>query len=121
MTLEELYDIFKDATGCELTSMVKTQIKKLKSEGYTYKEIGRCIYYFYVIKQNDVSKIEQYGIGIVRNIRQEANSYYDNIAQRQKKQRDAAMQVKNSEIQEIVIQPVRRSFHRKRVDISGLQ
>lgn len=120
MTLEELKALIMEVSGIPISSMVEAQIKKLTLEGYTYKEIGRCVYYFFIIRHNDVSNIGKYGIGIVKNIRTEANQYYDAIAQQQEKQRNAAKQVVNHNVEVQIVTPTRRIFKKKGVDINGL-
>lgn len=119
MTLTELYELIKEVYG-EVPNIVARQISKFNEEGYTYKEIGRCFYYFYVVKGNSLENLEKYGIGIVPHIRIEANQYYDNLKQKNDLQSKAAKQILTKEIKEVNIKPVRRSFCKKGVDISEL-
>lgn len=120
MTLEELESLIKDLTKRPISLMVERQIEKMSNDGISYKEIGRAIYYFYEVKHGDTSSIDRYGIGIVRNILNEANSYFDNIRNKQEIQRQAAERVKNTSLQEVVVRPYRRSFSKEEVDIDGL-
>lgn len=120
MTLEELKNLIRDVTGKEVSSLVEQQIIKLCQDGYTYKEIGRCVWYFFKILNNDISKIDQYGIGIVRNIRNSANKYYEDLKIKQEKQKAAAERVKDQQIKSVEIKPYRRTFNKKEVNIDGL-
>ncbi len=121
MTLRELEELIIEVSGKPLSSMIQNQISKYYQEGYTYKEIGRCIWYFYRINNNDIRKIDQYGIGIVPCVREQANAYYDNLKSKQEQQRIAAERVKEQSIKEIEIKATRRNFNKKEVDISGIR
>ena len=120
MTLEELKDLIKEVSGQEVSSLVESQIEKYYQAGYSYKEIGRCIWYFYVIKNNDPRNIEKYGIAIVPYVRGNANTYYDNLKNKQEIQKNAAERVKEQQLTEVEIKPYRRVFKKKEVDIDGL-
>ena len=102
MTLEELESLIIEITKRPISSMVKRQIEKMSEEGISYKEIGRAIYYFYEIKNGDISSIDRYGIGIVKNILCDANSYFDNIKNKQEIQKQAAERVKSTSLQRII-------------------
>ena len=121
MTLEELRDLIEGISGHKISSLIENQIFKLFQEGFTYKEIGRCVYYFYVIKQNDISKLDQYGIAIVHNVRNAANQYYDNLKNKQEQQKIAAERIKSKSIKEIEIDADRRSFNRREFQIDGIK
>ena len=79
MTKAELIEIIEQLTGKKISSLINSQIDNFIKSGMTYKEIARSVVYFYEVKKQDVSKIDIYGIGIVKNIKDEANKYYDNI------------------------------------------
>ena len=115
MTLEELYELIEEISGNKVSSLVSNQITKFFQEGYTYKEIARCVNYYY-----DISKIEQYGIGIIPYFRKSANAYYNKLKEQQEKQISAAEQIKEQTMTEIEVKPFRRTFNKKKVDIDGL-
>lgn len=120
MTLEELKDLIQEVSGKEVSSLVESQIERLSQEGFTYKEIGRCVWYFFKILGNDTEKIDRYGIGIVNRFRGAANSYYDKLKERQEKQIIAAERFKELQLKEVEIKPYRRIFQKKGVDINEL-
>lgn len=120
MTIEELRLSIRQLTGKEVSSLIEYQITKLVQEGYNLEEIWNCVEYFYVVQHNDIKKIDQYGIGIVRNIRNNAKAYYNNLKLKQQKQQNAAEQFNKTEIKTVEIKPYRRVFHKKRIDIDEL-
>ena len=120
MTLEELYELIEEISGNKVSSLVSNQITRFFQEGYTYKEIARCVNYYYVILGNDISKIEQYGICIIPYFRKSANAYYNKLKEQQEKQISAAEQIKEQKMTEIEVKPFRRTFNKKKVDIDGL-
>lgn len=121
MTLEELRKLIISIINKPISSMVETQIQKFYNQGISYKEIGRSVYYFYVVHDNDIHNIDKYGIGIVPKVLNEANRYYNSLAQKQEEQRNAAKRLQEKEIKEVTFKPNRRNFHRREIDISELK
>lgn len=62
-----------------LTPMMKSQIVKFKKSGLSYKDIGRSIFYYVNVlgRQPDREELKKYGIGIVPNLIDEANEYFE--------------------------------------------
>lgn len=118
MELQELEQLLKDIFKCEIPVMVKKQISKLSTQ-YSYKDIGRCIYYFFVVKKNSVDSYYRYGIGIVPCVYEEATRYFEKIKSQKDTQREAAIKILKDK-QSIKITPNRRSFNKEEVNIDEL-
>lgn len=119
MERQELEQLLKDTFNSEIPVMVKKQIDKLSIQ-YSYKDIGRCVYYFFVIKKNSVDSYYKYGIGIVPHIHEEAIRYFERLKEQKEIQRNAAMQVLKGDKKPIKIIPNRRSFNKEEVNIDEL-
>ena len=68
MTKKQLIELICDLLDIEsINHMIKTQITKFTTQyGYTYKEIGRAVYFFVTVKKNTPNL--DYGIGIVPKV-----------------------------------------------------
>ena len=119
MELQELEQLLKDIFKNEIPVMVKKQIDKLSIQ-YSYKDIGRCVYYFFVIKKNSVDSYHKYGIGIVPHVYEEATRYFERLKEQKEIQRNAAMQILKGDKKPIKITPNRRSFNKEEVNIDEL-
>lgn len=77
MNREELEKILCDVLEIPRTNkMIDSQISKFKKQhGYSYKEIGRAVYYYVKVLGKDF-EIRKYGIGLVPNIMDDANAYF---------------------------------------------
>ncbi len=71
--LEYIDKLFKNHEKNQ--NKINQQIKKFKSEGYTYKGMEITLFYFFEVKDNNLSKAMG-GIGIIPFVYNEAESYY---------------------------------------------
>lgn len=56
--------------------MIISQVDKfVKQHGYSYKEIGRAVFYYFLILNRPF--VKTYGIGIVPSVMQDANDYFE--------------------------------------------
>ena len=64
--------------------MILAQVDKyVKQHGYSYKEIGRAVFYYFIILNRPF--VKTYGIGIVPGVMQEANEYFENKKKEQER------------------------------------
>lgn len=120
MNREELYEIIESVSGAKVNAMIEKQIDNFVQSGITYKEIARAVVYFYDVRKNDKNRISIYGIGIVKNIRNEANTYYDNLKLKTLQIENAAKRARLTEIETVNVKPQRRVFSKKGYDINEL-
>ncbi len=71
--LEYIDKLFKNYEKNQ--NKINQQIKKFKSEGYTYKGMEITLFYFFEVKDNNLSKAMG-GVGIIPFVYKEAESYY---------------------------------------------
>lgn len=80
MDKKQLEDFIKKELDIpNVTPMIKSQIVKFKKSGLSFKDIGRSIFYYVEVlkRKPDREEIKKYGIGIVPNIVDEANEYFE--------------------------------------------
>lgn len=88
---ESLNQLICEVTGLStVTPLIKRQIFKYTTElRMTYKEIARCIVWYVEVERKTFDKA-YYGIGVVPNIREQANAYFEKLKKDQEeKQRQA--------------------------------
>lgn len=91
VTREDLYELICEVTGLNsVTPVIERQVFKYITElKMTYKEIARCIVWYVEVEGKKFDK-SYYGIGVVPNIREQANKYFEKLKKDQEeKQRQA--------------------------------
>lgn len=97
-SIKDLYDLIKDVMGVsQVSPVVLKQITDFViKDKMTYKEIARCIVWCDEVGMKD--KLDKwnpiYGIGCIRNVREQANSYFAELAEEQKKKQREAQEAK---------------------------
>lgn len=82
---------------------VQKQIKQYVEEyNYTYSGIQKALYYFYELKNGDLSKANG-GIGIVPHIYQKARDYYFDLWQAQQRNQNINIELYTPKVREITI------------------
>lgn len=103
------------------TSMIRSQITRLTSSGFTHKEIARAMYYFVEVLGNTPDP--KYGIGIVPVISIDAEKYFYNLEKelnRLDEQAKIAEQVKSIQTREVKPQPHRKKGV-KLIDLNNIK
>lgn len=122
MNREELENALKVILQVDtLSSLICSQIKKFNRMGITNKQIARAVCYFYEERYGDLSKVEQYGIGIVPSIYCEADQFYEEEKRQiqQKKNKAIEQLGKIKEVKEQLVKPQTRQFKRKEYPLDG--
>lgn len=90
---EELENLIKDVMDIKtITPMIKKQIDKMVLEDeMSYKEIARCIVWFVEVAQQTLTPL--YGLGIIPNIREQAEKYFKQLELDQQKRELEAQKV----------------------------
>lgn len=70
------------------TTISKQITRYVLNEGFTYKEIGRAVYYYIEVKKGQYNDI--YGIWFVSKFRDQARLYWEKVEQEQQKKRETA-------------------------------
>lgn len=94
----------------KINQMIETQISKfIKQHGYTYKEIGRAVYFYFEVLGNPVKK--EMGIGIVPFVMDQAKAYFYKKEQEEKerqRQGNILKKSNNEDRRTILVEPVRK-------------
>lgn len=95
-TQRQLNDIIKECMGLTeeepIPAIVSKQIARFTlSENMTYKEIGRCVWYYVNIRKKKIDSL--YGIGFVPNIKKESADYWYNREIHEKERQKAAQEI----------------------------
>lgn len=74
-----------------LTPLIKKQIADMRLQmNMSYKEIGRCFIYAAEVIHFNFDKWEIYGIGAIKNLREQANKYFEQLKLDQLKRQEEA-------------------------------
>lgn len=86
----QLEDLIKDVMKLkEITPLIKKQINRFILENnMTFKEIARCIVWYTEVAQKTFEPM--YGIGMVINVREEAEKYFKKLELDQLRQQEQA-------------------------------
>lgn len=127
-TRENLDQLIKDLLGItEVPFQIKRQIREYMTErGYTYKGIARAL--CFLIEQrhfNFQNSYQQYGIGIVKNVYQEAQTYYEKLRILKEKEEQRQKEIIATMTQETIKihcgrADVTKQKKKKQIDISKL-
>ena len=91
--LSELQAFVREELGIEATAPIpeiigKQIAKYVLNEGFTYKEIGRAIYYYLDVKKGKYNDL--YGIWFVSKYRNQSKLYWAEVERKQAERRDNA-------------------------------
>lgn len=113
-TREELEEKIKEIFGIDTISLlIKKQITTYVVEHeYTYLEIARALFYFYVVNEGDLSKAR--GIGIVPYVMADARKYFKDLVQREQQQAMEIRQMQESQQTVIVCNSVDKKRRKQR-------
>lgn len=77
-TKTKVEELICEVMGLEhITPLISSQLYKFTTEyKMTYKEIARCIVWYVEVEKKKFDKA-YYGIGLIPNIREQANQYYE--------------------------------------------
>ena len=89
-TRTDLDILLKDLLGItELPFQIKRQIRDYTERGFTYKGIARALCFLVDVRKFNLrASYQQYGIGIVKNVYSEAQTYFEKL--RIEKEKDPA-------------------------------
>lgn len=116
---DKLYDVIKIIFNIKYpTPRILSQIKKFKSQGYSYLGMWKTLEYFFILNNNSVKKAYG-GVGIIPHVYDEASSYFAKIKNSKEKNLGRKMV---TEVREIVIKKPNKAsiFDKRKVDISKL-
>lgn len=101
---EKLEDYIKQLFNISyIEPQVKAQIKKYTEEyNYTYSGMQKALYYFYEIKNGDISKANG-RIGIIPFVYQDAYNYFYNLWLAKQKNQNVEIKLYQPKIKEIII------------------
>lgn len=123
-TLADLHNLIKEVMGIhDLTPMIRKQIQNfILNLKMTPKEIGRCIVWYVEVFHGTLSTV--YGLGIIPNIREEANKYFSKLELDQQRQQAEARKVVEYQDNNIIFN-IKNLQHeqrkpRKQLDISQI-
>lgn len=122
----DLDNLLKDLLGItELPFQIKRQIRDYTERGFTYKGIARALCFLVdVRKMNLRNSYQQYGIGIVKNVYAEAQTYFEKlrIAKEKQlaKQQEIIAATNNTTIIKCGKGDVKKIIKKKQIDISNL-
>jgi hypothetical protein len=126
-TRAELEKLTKDLLGiAELPFQIKRQIREFTERGYSYKGVARALCYLVDVKHLDLrAGYQQFGIGIVKNVYNEAQSYFEKLRQEKEKQLQRQQEMilaANNEAPTIIcgISDSKKKIKKKAIDISAL-
>lgn len=126
-TRENLDDLIKDLLGVsDIPFQIKRQIRDFIERGFNYKGIARALCYLVDQKGLDlVASYKQYGIGIVKNVYQEANEYFDELGRKQKAQQQKQQTIiKSQSVEQRTIKcgvgDANQQIKKPKIDISTL-
>lgn len=121
-TRAELENKIKEIFGIETISLlISKQITKYVTEHkYTYLEIGRALFYFFEIKQGDITKCN--GIGIVPYVMEESRKYFKDLEHKAIMQAQEAQKLKEQEQNVIICNaPRKRRMKSRMVNIESIK
>jgi hypothetical protein len=100
--------------------MIDGQISKfIKQHGYSYKEIGRAVYFYIEVLGNTPRK--EMGIGIVPHVMDEAKRHFYKLEIEQKKRTEQGNILKEEkEVKEIFVDPKRKPRGIHKINIEDL-
>ena len=102
-TQRQLNDIIKECMGLKeedsVPALVTKQIARFAlQDEMSYKEIGRCVWYYVNIKKKKIEPL--YGIGFVSALRNESDTYWSNRERRENERKQEAQIIVNTQKQE---------------------
>lgn len=83
-TIDQLRELVLDATGLKkITPTIDNQIRQARIGGASYKDIGRAIYYHFVILKKQIPEVDLLRFGIHSPLAyiNQAKEYYEKEAQ----------------------------------------
>lgn len=90
--LDELIKNLLDITT--IPFLIQRQIRDYIARGYTYKGIARALCFLVDNRNFNIREsYQQYGIGIVKNVYQEAQNFYEKLRQEKEKQIQRQQQI----------------------------
>ena len=125
-TRTDLDGLLKDLLDItELPFQIKRQIRDYIERGYTYKGIARALCFLVDVKKFNLrASYQQYGIGIVKNIYAEAQTYFEKLRIEKEKQLKKQQEIIATTTTTVVIQcgtgDSKKHKKRNSIDISSL-
>ena len=122
MNKAELEKLICELLGIDqVNRMIKTQITRFTTkDGYSYKDIGRSLFYFVNVKKQkpDVSR----GIGIVPFVKDDAHKYFEALKYKEQEQTKEARKIRegNIDIPIILVRPTRKDRGRRIINMEEL-
>jgi len=122
MTKAELEKLICELLGIdEVNRMIKTQITRFTTkDGYSYKDIGRSLFYFVKVKKQvpDVTR----GIGIVPFVKDDAHKYFEALKYKENQQDKEANKIRNNDIDipTYLVKPTRKDKGRRIINMEEL-
>lgn len=101
ITYPQLLKIITLLTEEDSFGLIKKQISKFMADGIDLADIGRSIYYIYIIEE--IEYISKYGIGIVPNYLSLALKFFEQERHRIKHLQDQGEKIKNFKPEEIAV------------------
>jgi len=94
----DLYDLIKEVMGIKaITPMITKQVNRFVLQDHmSYKDIARCIVWYVEVKGKVLEPM--YGLGIIPNIKEEADKYFKQLElDQQQKANEAKKIVENQD------------------------
>jgi hypothetical protein len=126
-TREDLNNIIKELLDItEIPFQIQRQIRDYVARGYTYKGIARALCFLVDERHfNLKASYKQYGIGIVKNVYQDAQTFYEQLKiekeKQQKRQQEIIVAANNNSL--IIYcgkADINKKIKKKNIDISKL-
>lgn len=109
---QDLEDLIKDVMGIStITPMITKQINRFAMQDWGYKEIARCIVWYVEVAGQTLSPM--YGLGILPNIREQADKYFKQLELDQRKQEAEAKKIAEYQDNNIIFH-IKNLKHEKR-------
>ncbi len=91
-TRDDLSKLIKEVMGITtITPMINKQIGRFSMQGWSYKDIARCIVWYTEVAGQKL--IPMYGLGILPNIKEQADEYFKKLELDQQRQKAEAQKV----------------------------
>ena len=123
----DLENMVKKVLGVEnLTPLIKKQIANMRLDlNMTYKEIGRCLIYYVEVLGKEFDNWELYGIGLIKNLREQANKYFEQLKLDQLKRQEEAKKLVKYQDNNIIfnikdLQNLKKKRQPKQIDMSKI-
>lgn len=112
-TRKDLEELICDVMGIvSITPMISKQINKFVLEyDMSFKEIARCIVWYVEVKGQSLEAL--YGLGIIPNIREEAEKYFKQLELDQQRQSQEAKKIVEYQDNNIIFN-IKSLKHKKR-------